>query len=197
MRNKAAFLFVLIIVLVGCNSKRQQGYTTRLDLLDSLVEIQPAQILDSLEELQSRKLSKFNSAYAHVLQTIAQDKTYTEFTSDSLMTAATATLKHYKNKAPLVYAHSLMYLGLVRYRMGVTDSTAYQPLREASRLFAGMASPDITSEYLCNYYLGEIHNRNNNLLLSNKYYFKSLQIAERLNNTDYLFYITEHYFGIT
>ena len=196
MRNKAAFLFVLfvVLVLVGCNSKRQQGYTTLLDLLDSLVEIQPRQVLDSLEELQLRKLSRFNSAYTHVLQTIAEDKTYTEFTSDSLMAASAATLKRYKNKAPRVYARSLMYLGLVRYRMGITDSTAYQPLKEASILFEGMTSPDILSEYLCNYYLGEIHNKNKNILVSNKYYSKSLLIAERLNNADYLFYINRALF---
>ena len=186
MRNKAAFLFVLIIVLVGCNSKRQQGYTTRLDLLDSLVEIQPAHVLDSLEELQSRKLSKFNSAYAHVLQTIAQDKTYTEFTSDSLMTAATATLKHYKNKAPREYAHSLMYLGLVRYRMGVTDSTAYQPLKEATELYKKHSSKTRIN-YLCNYYLGELHDKNNNTALSERYNQLALRNAKQLNDTLYLF----------
>ena len=189
MRNKAAFLFVLfvVLVLVGCNSKRQQGYTTRLDLLDSLVEIQPRQVLDSLEELQLRKLSRFNSAYTHVLQTIAEDKTYTEFTSDSLMAASAATLKRYKNKAPRVYARSLMYLGLVRYRMGITDSTAYQPLKEATELFEGMTSPDITSEYLCNYYLGEIHDKNNNTALSESYNQLALRKAKQLNDTLYLF----------
>ena len=80
-----------------------------------------------------------------------------------------------------------MYLGLVRYRMGVTDSTVYQPLKDATELFEGMTSPDIISEYLCNYYLGELHDKNNNTALSESYNQLALRKAKQLNDTLYLF----------
>ena len=191
--TKRKLLYILTatvaLLLVACNRQRNEADRTHLNKLDSLLAVQPEAAADSLKTFSNRKLSRFNSGYYQLLEVIVLDKNYYNFTSDSLISTAEKKLSRYKRKEPGTYARSLMYLGLVRYRMGVTDSTAYQPLKEALKHFVGMTSPGILSEYLCNYYLGEIHNRNNNLLLSNKYYFKSLQIAERLNNADYLFYV--------
>lgn len=80
-----------------------------------------------------------------------------------------------------------MYQGIVRYRMQITDSTAYQPLREAARVFHSLTPPDLKNQYLCLYYLGEIHDKNNNINQSKIYYRKAAQIAKQLADTSYLF----------
>ncbi len=198
MMTKRKLLYILaatiLMLLAACNRQRNETDLALLKKTDSLLSIHPEAAADSLKNFSNRKLSRFNSGYYQLLEVIALDKNYYNFTSDSLISTAEQKLSGYKKKDPHTYARSLMYLGLVRYRMGVTDSTAYKPLKEAAEYFQRYHLADIKNEYLSNYYLGEIHNKNGNIHESIKYYSRSLLIAERLKNTDYLFYVNRALF---
>jgi len=189
MMTKRMLLYILAatvaLLLVACNRQRNEADRTHLNKLDSLLAVQPEAAADSLKTFSNRKLSRFNSGYYQLLEVIALDKTYYNFTSDSLTSATVRILSRYKRTYPLTYARSLMYLGLVRYRMGVTDSTAYKPLKEAVECFQRFHLANIKNEYLSNYYLGTIHLKNENIHESTYYYEKALSNAKFCKDSIY------------
>lgn len=184
--------FFILILFVSCNTKQNETQTLRLAALDSLLDTQPETALDSLNSIiQSDKLSRFNTAYADLLQTIAQDKTYFNFTSDSLISNTVEILSSYKDNHPELYARSLLYQGLVRYRMGVTDSTAYQPIKIATDILKETKTIKTNSTVLmCFMYLGEIHNSNDNNKLAYKWYKEAYIVAKSLGKEDDIYFAT-------
>jgi len=182
-----SFFSFLLLATVACQQEKNNDDTAELVQLDSLLSVQPEAALDSLELIETDNLNKYNKAYHQLLEVIAKDKTYFNFISDSLIKSTVDLLSTFRSKQPNNYARSLMYKGIVHYRMQITDSTAYQPLREAALLFRTLTPPDLKNQYLCFYYLGEIHDKNNNILQSKSYYEKAAQIAKQLGDTSYLF----------
>ena len=189
--TKRKLLYILAatvtLLFTSCNRQRNEADMALLKKADSLLSIHPEAATDSLKTFSNRKLSRFNRGYYQLLEVIALDKNYYNFTSDSLISTAEKKLSGYKGKDPHTYARSLMYLGLVRYRMGVTDSTAYQPLKEATEYFNNITNTDTRKEHLCNYYLGIIHDKNGNLSISNIYLQHALKTAKQLHDSNYLF----------
>ena len=189
MMTKRKLLYILtatiLMLLAACNRQRNEADRTHLNKLDSLLAVQPEAAADSLKTFSNRKLSRFNSGYYQLLEVIVLDKNYYNFTSDSLISTAEKKLSGYKRKDPHTYARSLMYLGLVRYRMGVTDSTAYTPLKEAAEYFQRYHLANIKNEYLSNYYLGTIHHKNENIHKSTYYYQKALSNAKFCKDSIY------------
>ena len=178
----------LTLLLTACNQQRNDADLASLKKTDSLLSIHPEAAADSLQTFSNRKLSRFNSGYYLLLEVIAKDKNHYNFTSDSLISTAEHKLSGYKRKEPGTYARSLMYLGLVRYRMGVTDSTAYIPIKEAISFFNNNDKQSISNKCLCYYYLGEIHYASGSLSISSSYYLQSLEIAKKLDNINNIFY---------
>ena len=183
----ASFFSFLLLATAACRQEKNNADTAKLVEVDSLISVRPEAALDSLKLMETDNLNKYNKAYHQLLEVIAKDKTYFNFTSDSLVNSTVDLLSAFRSKYPDNYARSLMYQGIVRYRMQITDSTAYQPLREAAQIFHTLTSPDFKNQYLCLYYLGEIHDKNNNIDQSINYYEKAAQIAKQLGDTSYLF----------
>lgn len=181
-------LFVLLTVgFVACRQERNDADTARLVRLDSLLALQPEVVLDSLKLIKTNELNRYNKAYHQLLDIIAKDKTYFNFTSDSLINTTVDELADYRSHQPQNYARSLMYQGIVRYRIQITDSTSYQPLKEAYSIFQSLSHPDLRTQYLCLYYLGEIHDENSNIKLGKQYVNEAVNIAKQLNDTSYLY----------
>ena len=180
--TKRMLFFILtaavVLLFTACNRQRNEADLASLKKTDSLLSIHPEAAADSLKTFRSRKLSRYNRGYWQLLEVIAKDKNYYNFTSDSLISSAFHTLSRYKRSEPRTYARSLMYLGVVRYRMGVTDSTAYMPLKEAVEYFQRYHPGNAKNEYLSNYYLGTIHHKNGNIHESTYYYEKALSNAK-------------------
>jgi len=172
----------------GCHRERNKADSKRLNNLDSLLNIQSQVIPDSLKAINPKRLSSYNRAYYQLLDVIAKDKTCYNFTSDSLINTTVKTLSHYKKEFPRNYARALMYQGLVRYRMGTTDSTAYQPLKDALSFFNSNDKQSTINKCLCYYYLGELHYAGGSLNISSSYYLQSLEIAKKLDNNNNIFY---------
>ena len=182
------------LLFAACNRQQTEADRTHLNKLDSLLAVQPEATADSLKQIHPARLSHFNRGYYQLLKVIAQDKTYYNFTSDSLIDATVHILSRHKRAYPHTYARSLLYQGLVRYRMGVTDSTAYEPIKEAADILEVKKINDPLLSYFCYHYLGLIHNENNNPSYSILYYEKAIKNIKQYGDKNYLLMT---YFEIT
>src|SRR5690606_7808636 len=117
-------------------------------------------------------------AYYDLLKVISDDKTYVNFTNDSLINSVS---DYYRSHEPRErnFIRSLAYQGIVRTRMGVKDSTVYEPLREADQLIQASFVPDPSLGYLINYFLGNIHYNNRNYDSAESYFLRTLNFAHQ------------------
>ena len=198
MKTKRMLLYILTattaLLFAACNRQQTEADRTHLNKLDSLLAVQPEATADSLKQIHPARLSHFNRGYYQLLKVIALDKTYYNFTSDSLINATVHMLSRHKRAYPRTYARSLLYQGLVRYRMGVTDSTAYEPIKEAADILEVKKINDPLLLYFCYHYLGLIHNENNNPSYSILYYEKAIKKIKQYGDKNYLLMT---YFEIT
>ena len=198
MKTKRMLLYILTattaLLFAACNRQQTEADRTHLNKLDSLLAVQPEATADSLKQIHPARLSHFNRGYYQLLKVIALDKTYYNFTSDSLIDATVHILSRHKRAYPHTYARSLLYQGLVRYRMGVTDSTAYEPIKEAADLLEVKKINDPLLSYFCYHYLGLLHNENNNPSYSILYYEKAIKNIKQYGDKNYLLMT---YFEIT
>ncbi|HBH13367.1 MAG TPA: hypothetical protein DDX29_09680, partial [Clostridiales bacterium] len=123
---------------------------TRMNTWDSMLDEFPQRVSDSLRSIDREELSRGGRAYYDLLKVISDDKTYVNFTSDSLISTVSGYYRTHEPKNRN-YIRALAYEGIVRTRMGVKDSTVFEPLKEADRLFQSMVPPDPSLGYLINY----------------------------------------------
>ncbi|MBK5195443.1 MAG: hypothetical protein JJE08_05345 [Proteiniphilum sp.] len=188
MRSKT-FIFILFISFFLCNScsdKDNESEKERLLQWDNMLDNDPQLVSDSLETMVRENLSRSNKAYYDLLKVISDDKTYVNFNSDSLINAVS---DYYRSHDPKDrnYIRSLAYQGIVRTRMGVKDSTVYEPLREADKLFHSNPTPDPSLGYLINYFLGNIHYNNRNYISADDYFNRTLSYAREENDSIHIF----------
>lgn len=84
-RISCIIICLCLLFTVSCSRERDEGLYSRLFQWDALLQEQPEAIRDSLVTLRPGELSQANRAYYGLLKTIADDKTYVDFTSDSLI----------------------------------------------------------------------------------------------------------------
>lgn len=155
--------------------------------IDTLIESSPAIAADSLKVFSVQKLSRYNRGYYFLLDVMAKDKNYFTFQSDSLIKLSADILARKKNEYPLNYARALLYKGLVRYRMGITDSTAYGPIKEGVDFLVKKKIENSTLLVFSYGYLGMIHQENNNFDYSVNYLKKAISYAKHCKTKEYLF----------
>jgi len=99
MRVWRFILTLLVIIVLGtsCDNGSDKAVFQRLKTWDAVIDSLPAQISDSLKTLDVNQLSRTNRAYYHLLKVISDDKTYVNFTSDSLINSVT---DYYRNHEP-------------------------------------------------------------------------------------------------
>ncbi len=179
--------FVLILLLfVSCGREHNQAVLIQLQRWDALLEEQPQNIKDSLLTLNFHRLSRANRAYYGLLKTISDDKTYTDFTSDSLIN----NVQNYFNrheKGSDNHIRSLAYLGIVRYRMGNKDSTVFTPMKEGEQLYLKQKQPNPNTGNMLYYYLGDLLSHNNDFRSADKYFNKALQLAKQRKKSVHIF----------
>ncbi|WP_298649999.1 hypothetical protein [uncultured Proteiniphilum sp.] len=151
-----------------------------------MVDSVPQLVSDSLQRVDPESMDRSNRAYYGLLKVISDDKTYVNFTTDSLINSVS---DHYRLHDPKNsnYIRALAYQGIVRTRIGVKDSTVYEPLREAGKLFAAMADPAPSLGYLINYFLGNIHYNNRNYASADEYFRRTLGYAREERDSIHLF----------
>jgi len=179
-------VLISVIVIPACSDGDDTQVKARLAQWDSMLDSVPDLVADSLQKMDREALSRGNRAYYDLLKVISDDKTYVNFTSDSLISAVS---EFYRTHEPRNrnYIRALAYEGIVRTRMGVKDSTVYESLREADRLIQAMPVPDHALGYLVNYFLGNIHYNNRNYTLAKDYFDRTLRFAQAENDSIHIF----------
>lgn len=178
-RRFLLFVFLCVLVfIVSCDHGKDDDRVARLQQWDNMLDRHPKAVSDSLKTLDRNALSRSGKAYYDLLKVISDDKTYVNFTSDSLINAVSRYYKSYDSQN-MNYIRALAYQGIVRTRMGVKDSTVYEPLREANRLFQVSTQPDASIGYMINYFLGNIHYNNRNFSSADDYFYSALTYAEQ------------------
>lgn len=170
----------------SCNKDDERRMYIQLNAWDNIIDSLPYQVSDSLKLVASESLNRSNRAYYNLLKVISDDKTYVNFTSDSLISSVA---DYYKGHDPTNnnYIRALAYKGIVRTRMGIRDSTVYEPLREADRLLQSQHEPDPSLGYLINYFLGNIHFNSRNYSNASQYFTKTLEYARLENDSIHIF----------
>lgn len=179
-------LTILIIIAVSCNKMGDGEMLSRLEAWDEMIDQYPQRVSDSLKSLDRDELSRSGKAYYDLLKVISDDKTYFNFTSDSLINAVS---EYYRKTEPenTNFIRALAYQGIVRTRMGVKDSTVYEPLREADQLLATHPVPNPSLGYMIHYFLGNIHYNNRNYPSATNYFQSTLQYARAERDSIHLF----------
>lgn len=179
-------LSTIILYLASCNQDNNIKMERRLNSLDVVMDSLPYQVSDSLKTIDIDDLSRSNQVYYNLLKVISDDKTYVNFTSDSLINSVVYYYNNYTSDNRNLI-RSLAYQGIVRTRMGVRDSTVYEPLREADKLLEIMTPPDPSLGYLINFFLGNIHYDNRNYTSADNYFQRTLNFARLENDSIHLF----------
>ncbi len=174
------------LLFLFCSHEQDKTTSERLHQWDALAEDRPQAVSDSLKQLNPSHLSRANRAYYGLLKTITDDKTYADFTSDSLINSVRSYYNRYQ-KGSDNHIRSLVYQGIVRYRMGATDSTVLMPLKEAEFLFKSQKQQNFSVGYLMNYYLAVVHSKNGNLVEAKTYSNSSLHYAKIEKNDSHIY----------
>ena len=179
--RKSRLILLGLLLLVSCNTAiRQHAMQARLANLDSLMSHVPRVVLDSLEQMDVSECPGEVQSYYNLLLTIARDKSYVDFTDDSIISLAA---EWYRNgKDPEKLARSLIYLGIVRYGLNPMDTLPYVHLKEAEDVMKVHALEDPQLQVLLYGYLGNINMRNQNFEIADYYYEKGLCAAEKAGN---------------
>lgn len=186
MLKKAAILLALLLILALCRRDHNRSIYTRLQQWDSLLEEHPEAIHDSLLQLNPKELSRANRAYYGLLKTIADDKRFVQFTSDSLINAVHRHY-HHNGKRSENHIRALTYLSIVRHRMGVADSTVFTPLKEAEQLYLKQKRSNPSTGYMLYYHLGDLLSNNNDFSSAYNYFNKALQTAKQERDSIHVF----------
>lgn len=180
------FLVMLLLFATSCNKGGDEEMLTRLNVWDAMLDHDAQRVADSLKTIDRDELSRAGKAYYDLLKVISDDKTYVNFTSDSLINAVS---DYYRSSNPEHnnFIRALAYQGIVRTRLGVKDSTVYEPLREAGMLLSDRPDSDPSLGYMIHYFLGNIHYNNRNYPSATNYFQTTLQYARAENDSIHLF----------
>lgn len=189
MKLRGSIFFWILFCIAVCYSCGYRGNARvhqQLSDWDRMVDTVPQRVSDSLQLINPAHIDRPNRAYYGLLKVISDDKTFVNFTSDSLINSVS---DYYRQHDPRNrnYIRSLAYQGIVRTRMGVRDSTVFEPLKESERLFSSMSDPTPSLGYLISYFLGNIHYNNRNYNSANDYFRRTLQYAREENDSVHLF----------
>lgn len=183
---KLLSLLYIVLSISACNHKRSQTMRMRLQKWDEMLENDPESVRDSLYKINPVGLSKLNKAYYGLLKTIADDKNYISFNNDSLISETQKQLEH-TQKGSNLHIRSLVYQGIVRYRMGLTDSTVFVPLKEAERLSSFKKYQDPKIGFMLYNYLGEVTAEAMQNNSASIYFHRALEFAKLINDQNVLF----------
>lgn len=179
-------LLSMIFLFLSCDGEEDAKVYTRLRQWDTFLSTHPESVRDSLQTIDRGHLSRANNAYYGLLKTISDDKTYVDFTSDSLINEVE---QYYNNheRASNHHVRSLLYLAIVRYRVETSDSTIMSSLKEAENYYHHQQDQSPEIGYMIHYYLGEVLTRNSQSKSALSYYQKSLDFAKTLNSKRHLY----------
>lgn len=176
---------MLFVVQIGCN--QPVASYGELEELDSIVSKYPRYVFNRAEKLLQEYTSPYKLAYAGLLVNISAYNFGYKINSDSLINLSVAEFSKQPNYLSHNYLRALIYQGIIRFHNGVSDGNAYLPIKQAIDMNLEMNVLDLETSQLGNYYLGLIHNQNNNITTSHNYFKSALMLAEKMQDSTALF----------
>lgn len=183
-------LFIILISLNACQSSKDKNFSEKLIEMDSMVYKYPKYVYNHIDSIDVQKASEYEKLYFELIKIIVSDKNGKTFDSDTTINKIVIEFSKKSHHFPQNYLRALMYQGIIRYQSGISDNNAYEPIKESLSLSeeAGESeSLSMRDRQIAYYYLGLIHNKNNNVSLSHEYFKQALFIAENLNDSTVLF----------
>lgn len=175
----------MFVLLIGCG-KPVASYG-ELEELDSLVSKYPRYVHNRTEKLLQNYSTPYKRAYTELLMNVAAYNFGKEIRSDSLINMAVSEFSKDPNYLPQNFLRALIYQGIIRYHNGTLSGDAYLPIKQALDIDAEKSTLNLQTKQLGNYYLGLIHNQNNNINTSHEYFKSALMLAEKLQDSTALF----------
>ena len=163
---------ILSVFVTACNDKQNLLVYDSLRAIDNIIEPNPETAQDSLFLINLAELNPANKAYYHLLSTIVAAKLYRPFENDLVI----SEVADYYSKQPLSanYIRALLYLGLVRSEIGISDTIVYHTLKRAEDIILthpGISDP-VTNDKIY-FHLGYINERAENFNKADYYYKKA------------------------
>lgn len=173
-------IFIIVLFILGsCNTSNKQ-INKQLNCLDSILEKNPIQVLDSLKKIDATKLSRADKAYYYLLEASGKDKGYIPLVDDSIFQISE---QYYKNK------QEHYNLARTQYYQARFLSKANKP-EEAYKLFKEAESnlkkdPNYAPHILglTYYQLARIQDLKKNIPEAFDYYQKALKIFHHEKDT--------------
>src|SRR5690606_15504775 len=110
---KVLTLLIALILCSSCSERGDNSAKARLSGWDAMLDTAPQRVSDSLEAMEREMLSRSDKAYYDLLKVISDDKTYVNFSSDSLINTVSGYYRTHEPK-DRNYIRALAYQGIVR-----------------------------------------------------------------------------------
>lgn len=180
-------ILLLLLQLFACNNSNKNVPYKSLADLDSMVYKYPRYVHNQANQLRTENITAYKQAYIYLLINISAHNFGETLSSDSSINYAVNEFARDPEFLPQNYIRALIYQGIVRNHNGAIDGRAYLPIKQALDLDAEKQVLDIRTKQIANFYLGQIHNQNNNTVTSHDYFKVALKLAEQLNDSSVLF----------
>ncbi len=180
-------ILLLLLTLFACNKNSNAVPYKSLADLDSMVYKYPRYVHNRAKQLRVENTTSYKQAYISLLINISAHNFGETLTSDSSINYAVNEFARNPKLLPQNYIRALIYQGIVRNHNGAIDGQAYLPIKQALDLDAEKQVLDIRAKQIANFYLGQIHNQNNNTVTAHGYFKEALKLAEQLNDSSVLF----------
>ncbi len=153
-------------------------FQNKLGIIDKCIYDKSQDALDSLNKINTSKLSKSNKAYYNLLYVIALNESSGTFDDDSLITFSLTWYE--KKKDHYNYCRSVLYKGIVLFNNSKSDSIAYSYLKQSEELYNNYKFRDKLLKSRIYQYLGKIHRVKNNYKEAERYLLLSCNISAEL-----------------
>lgn len=174
----------LLTFIFSCSSNNIEEifFQNKLVIIDKCIYDKSYDVLDSLNAINTFKLSDNNKAYYNLLSAIAINESNGTFKNDSLITFS---LTWYENKKDHYnYCRSLLYKGIALFNSNKSDSITYSYLKQSEELYNKYEYSDKILQSRIYQYLGKMNRIKKNYKEAEQYLFLSCNISTELNRNN-------------
>ncbi|MEN6554352.1 MAG: hypothetical protein ABFC34_15880 [Methanobacterium sp.] len=154
-------------------------FQNKLGIIDKCIYDKSQDALDSLNIINTSKLSESNKAYYNLLYAIALNESSGTFNDDSLITFSLTWYE--KKKESYNYCRSILYKGIALFNNSKSDSIAYSYLKQSEELYNNNNFGDKILKSRIYQYLGKINRIKKNYKEAERYFLLSCNISTGLN----------------
>ena len=171
-------LLAVLVISLSCQKLDNSGkFNIELKKIESQLYESHDSSITSLDGIRDSLTTKYQKAYFNLLYAIASDAALVQFNKDSDL--ITSSIQFAKNNDTYNYARALLYIGISRYNRNKQDTSVYNYLKEAEKLFDENNFDDNTFKGRMYLSLGLINKINRNFTEAEKYFLKALAISHK------------------